>query len=236
MFSTSVCEEIQSYVYYLRDPRDDEVFYVGKGQGNRIFQHVDGNLESPAPSDRLDRIRSIQDSGESVQLRILRHGLSEEEAFEVEASLIDFIGLSNLTNVQGGRQSDSRGLKTPQALIAMYGAEEFRTSEPVMLFNLKRQYYDGIPSGELYEATRKSWKVDKRRIRARKAKYAIAVHDKITREVYEILEWHEVPYNEEIRLAFKGRPASTDVRDRLMNKSIANVKLSAQWTFSYHNC
>ena len=25
------------YVYHLIDPRDDSVFYVGKGQGNRSF-------------------------------------------------------------------------------------------------------------------------------------------------------------------------------------------------------
>ena len=27
------------YVYYLIDPRDNEVFYVGKGQGNRMLEH-----------------------------------------------------------------------------------------------------------------------------------------------------------------------------------------------------
>ena len=29
----------QFYVYVLIDPRDNEVFYVGKGQGERAFQH-----------------------------------------------------------------------------------------------------------------------------------------------------------------------------------------------------
>ncbi len=40
LFSPYVSEQLQSYVYVLRDPRDDVVFYVGKGVGNRVFAHT----------------------------------------------------------------------------------------------------------------------------------------------------------------------------------------------------
>ena len=233
MFSTSVCEEIQSYVYFLRDPRDDEVFYVGKGRGNRIFQHAEGKLESPTLSDKLDRIRAIQDSGESVNLWILRHGLSEEEAFEVEASLIDFIGLSNLTNVQGGRHSTDRGLKTPDELTAMYGAEDFSTSEPVLLFVLNKQYRRDMSPDELYEATRKYWVINEER--RNNAKYAIATYRGITREVYEIFEWDQLPYEGNLRWGFTGQLAPDEVRDRLRGKSIAKyVERGRQWPIIYY--
>ncbi|AHI27618.1 hypothetical protein H845_3717 (plasmid) [Komagataeibacter xylinus E25] len=42
MFSDDVSEQIGYYVYRLVDPRNGETFYVGKGKGNRVFQHAVG--------------------------------------------------------------------------------------------------------------------------------------------------------------------------------------------------
>jgi len=111
MFSQSVIEKIQSYVYFLVDPRSNEVFYVGKGKGNRVFQHAEDALVSEADSDKLGKIREIRAAGKPVQHFILRHGLKDEESLLVEASLIDFIGKGNLTNKQSGHHSDY-GLKS----------------------------------------------------------------------------------------------------------------------------
>jgi hypothetical protein len=38
-FSPGVTRELNWYVYRLIDPRNGETFYVGKRQGDRIFQH-----------------------------------------------------------------------------------------------------------------------------------------------------------------------------------------------------
>lgn len=39
-FTPEVESRLQYYVYALVDPRTDQIFYVGKGVGNRVFQHI----------------------------------------------------------------------------------------------------------------------------------------------------------------------------------------------------
>ena len=44
-FSPFVIEQIGWYVYALQDPRDQKIFYVGKGKGNRIFAHANAAID-----------------------------------------------------------------------------------------------------------------------------------------------------------------------------------------------
>ena len=53
MFSQSVIEQLKYYVFFLRDPRNGQVFYVGKGRGNRIFNHVECALETEYSTDKI---------------------------------------------------------------------------------------------------------------------------------------------------------------------------------------
>ena len=76
MFSQAVIEKLDYYVYFLQDPRTDEVFYVGKGIGNRVFNHLDCAIETDGDTEKLDIIREVIKSGRSIKHYILRHGLS----------------------------------------------------------------------------------------------------------------------------------------------------------------
>ena len=38
-FSPKVQQQLQSYVYIYIDPRDGEIFYIGQGKNNRVFDH-----------------------------------------------------------------------------------------------------------------------------------------------------------------------------------------------------
>lgn len=89
------------YVYELIDPRDDAVFYVGKGQKRRIECH-EAEAAKGKHSRKCDRIREIWGAGHSITKHIVSRHSDENEALEAEASRIADIGLANLTNVFPG--------------------------------------------------------------------------------------------------------------------------------------
>ena len=47
MFSSEVIRKIGYYVYLLTDPITNEIFYVGKGKGNRVFSHLKDQNNNP---------------------------------------------------------------------------------------------------------------------------------------------------------------------------------------------
>lgn len=234
MFSQSVIEQLKYYVYFLRDPRDGKVFYVGKGKGNRIFNHAECALESESSSDKLDTIRSILSAGYKVEHYVLRHGLEEAAAFEVEAALIDFIGLTNLSNSQGGQYSSDFGIKTTDEIIAMYSAAPLDTSLPIVLININRKYYREITQEELYDATREAWVIGSKRD---SATYAVATYRGLTREVYKIQSWYPVDIEGKERWGFIGELASEAVREQLRYKAISSYfPQGAANPIKYLNC
>ena len=64
-FPAEVALRLKTYVYRLIDPRNGETFYVGKGQGDRVFSHIRGEekLEGDELDNKLKRIREIRVAG-----------------------------------------------------------------------------------------------------------------------------------------------------------------------------
>ena len=235
MFSQSVIEKLQYYVYFLQDPRNEEVFYVGKGTGNRVFQHLNCAVETDRETEKLDRIREIVSSGLVVKHQILRHGLPEVAAFEIEASIIDFVGMTRLTNFQSGHYSSDFGIKTAEEISAMCEAQELSTDIPaLLLININKLYHRDITDEELYDATRMSWVLGKRRELAR---YAIATYRGLTREIYEIEGWFSISVNGKTRWGFNGKVAEEPIRTQFRYKSINSYfEKGAANPIKYLNC
>ncbi len=214
-FSQAVCERIGYYVYILKDPRDGKIFYVGKGQGNRIFQHLRCALESSTENDKYNLIRLIFNDSKSVEHFILRHGLEEKLALEIESAVIDLFGIENLTNTVKGHDTWERGLKTVDEVLQYYDANAITFVEPCIIININRLYTRSMTAQQLYDATRASWIVGTKRDRA---KYAIASFRGLVREVYEIEKWQ--PNGG--RWEFVGKIAEDKIRDKYLNQSLEN--------------
>lgn len=186
------------YVYYLEDPRDRSIFYVGKGQGERVFQHMkeaESYLgQDCAPTEKLDRIRSILAEGTKPQHVILRCGLSEEESLEVEAAMIDLLGIENLTNMVRGTgtergKRDAERFYAPSRKVKTHNLDfvcqdECNIDQPVILFRMNQLFNESLTTEQLYDATRGIWRIN--RNRASIALYGMAVSKGLVREVYEI--------------------------------------------------
>jgi hypothetical protein len=218
--SQATIERLGYYVYLLIDPRNNRIFYVGKGKGNRINQHLLVALNNHThETKKINKIRDIQNAGLEVKLDILRHGLNEDVAFEIESSIIDTIGKENLTNSVLGQDSEDRGRMNLEELKIKYEAHEAAINDPMILINLNNQFRRGMSEKKLYESTRKSWRINIKR--ATKYKLACAVYRGIIREVYSIHPaWLPAP-NSKTRHMFQGKVAPAQIRDKYVNKSVS---------------
>lgn len=89
------------YVYALKDPRSSPAlpFYIGKGTGNRAWDHTLRVDQTP----KGRRIADIQAVGQVVITTVLANDLTEVQALKLEAELIAAFG----TVANGGMLTNS---------------------------------------------------------------------------------------------------------------------------------
>jgi uncharacterized protein len=184
--SASVKNKLKHYVYLLVDPSTNIPFYVGKGQNNRVQSHIraNGNL----PKDR--KIRELCKTGRAPILEILRYGLNNDQAMEVEAATIDVLGKDKLYNRVRGHGT-SRGRRQLEAIVNALNEvpAEFRKSDKLLLVNVAKNFRQELSDQELYDFTRSAWRVSQRR--REEVKYALAVYQRVIHAVYEIKAWFQ---------------------------------------------
>lgn len=222
---TEVAERLGPfYVYLLIDSRTDEPLYVGKGTRQRLLSHgIEAeHLSVDADHQKLRRIKELRDAGLKPAMDIVRWGLDEDTAPNVEAALIDC--LPGLTNKVRGVGTDV-GRMPLRELVSRFGAEPLSEAceTPALLITLShwvdqedlvipgkmgRGYRPGRTDRELYDATRAWWKVSPQSAKRRGVSHAVPVFDGVTRAVYEITDWFQdaaMPG----RWAFNGNPLTS---------------------------
>jgi hypothetical protein len=239
MFDEKTIQYLKSYVYLLINPATKEPFYVGKGKGNRVFNHVNCALDKAFESDKYDEIRNIQSQGLKVEHLIIRHGLQDKTAFEIESALLDtFKYIPKLKsfirgNIQGGVNSIEKGLMSSEEIIRLYNAEplnEIRSD--AVIININGSYKRGAQGDAIYNATKGVWKMDGHRLNS--INYVLSEYRGLIVEVFEIEQWlpEKRPYGPTAKRAgqfyegykFEGKIASDEIRNIYINKSIAHKK------------
>ena len=221
-FSPTTLERLRYYVYCLLDPRDNKIFYVGKGKENRVFSHLRGDIENSSENEKVSLIKEIIQEGKQVEHFIIRHDIDEKTAFEIESTIIDlltfqkFEHLSTITNIMSGHASWDRGIKTVHEIEALYAAEpldENDITHKIMIININRTYRPGV---DPYEATRKYWRINI--IKAKQVEYVLSEFRGIIRAIYKPIEW--IKHNESNRYYFKGEEVdSIEITQKYLNKA-----------------
>ena len=186
-----VAARLGYYVYAYVDPRNSEIFYVGKGCRSRALAHLDEAGESA----KVRRIAELKSLNIQPQIDILAHGVTDEEtALRIEAAVIDALWPEKILAIEKRLtkkvhgQTHGLGRETLGELEFRYAAKPVAIAEPVLLIRINKLYRPGMNAEALYEATRGVWTCG---IRREKARYAFAVYQGVIREVYEIEAWHK---------------------------------------------
>ena len=80
------------YVYYLVNPETGIPFYVGKGKGNRCYQHFKDTLEKSRNKRLTGHIKKLREQGiEPIAIKF-KENLIEEDAYNLEEEKIKEFG------------------------------------------------------------------------------------------------------------------------------------------------
>ena len=198
LFSEKAVEQLNGfYVYALIDPRNNQVFYIGKGIGNRVFSHEIESGKSPkSEKAKLKRIQEIEAAGFDVKRIIVNWSMTESEAFAAEAALINmlsFLSADMLTNAVAGHHVHEA--MTVEDFDLLYGAEHLKQEDiqhSIMVIKINKLYRKGMNPKELYDIVRGNWRASMASIQKRNVEYVFGVYNQLIVAVYKPDEWHYV--------------------------------------------
>lgn len=153
-------------MYGLIDPRSKQIFYIGKGTKNRVFEHEKESLGSPDSEKlKLKTIADIKNAGFEVEKIIINSNLTEEEAFAAEALSVD-----EYERINGAAPLEEKDIR-----------------HKILVIKINRLYQRGMDEKVLYDAVRGVWRVSKEKVRT--VEYVFGVYNSLIVAVYKPSEW-----------------------------------------------
>lgn len=191
--------------FYIGKGRDNRAFAhlndCLKKRGEDIPEgQIDSDPNDCGETAKIAKINEILDRGKEPRIDILAHGLSENEAFAVETAMIDCFR-PYLTNKQSGMESEDKGRITLEELklranaVPLSDEEKKELEGKTLLLNINQKYGEALErhkneSGytpsyeEIYEMTRRAWKLNTDRLK--KITKVCAVHVGQIVEVFDV--------------------------------------------------
>ena len=245
------------YVYGLIDPRTKKIFYIGKGTGQRVFEHEKESLSSPdSEKHKLKTIAEIKEEGLEVEKIIINCNLSEAEAFAAEAALINafnYVSDIGLTNIVAGHHStEALDVHEFEKINGAIELQENDIRHKLMVIKINRLYQRGIKEDVLYDSVRGVWRASLKRIKT--VDYVLGVYNSLIVAVYKPTKWfvckdakdklprQDIVLNPKtenrvffVDLGFERKEPMDEAETFYLNKSIAGLKLnqSAQNPITY---
>jgi hypothetical protein len=222
-FPPGVTTRLGWYVYLLAEPDSGRPFFVGRGRGDRCFEHVRAARIEPSSNGRdrrakkfpaLDHIRRIETArapapGRQVRVEILRYGMSADEARLVAGATADVLGLPSPPDAAGG----SGRMAAAELGIRLARRAKFKRDHPVVLLQVAPDVSDLD-----YETVRHGWRIGRRWIDPggpRSPGWAVIVAGELVVGVYRIGGWEPSPVQSPPgRPDRQDRPGPPDRRDR----------------------
>lgn len=223
----------QGYYVYALCEEDGTPFYIGKGRGDRVFDHedaaklakdsieADDTLTEEAKNEILnnqtDKIKTIlSQNGNPVKV-IIKWGLSQNEAFMCESSLINMLGymgnkqvhcraLTNLVNGHASKQEKesvadvktrARDVKAFLDECAILERDIDDINYNVAFIKINELYHrcldeNGNPDdSKIRECTRGCWPVGKDKIN-RRIEYIFALYKRRVVGIYHVINVYSV--------------------------------------------
>lgn len=149
------------YVYTYKNPSTNEIFYVGKGSGDRLYRHLAYTLETTYNKRFTTYLLELKAKGLAPTIEKYAEDLEEQEAYSIETSLIKNIGRMGLDD--GGTLMNFLVDNCPPSTLKTLTddeVEEIRKTSP----------YFGMTAYQIWDLTLPPEKVkEKRKARSLKA-------------------------------------------------------------------
>ncbi|MCH5167451.1 MAG: hypothetical protein J1F35_06100 [Erysipelotrichales bacterium] len=191
-FSAITKEVLKYYVYVLIDPRDNYIFYVGEGYGDRVFDHEKEVENNYCPEkEKHRRIKEIQDAGLKIIKMIGPSNLRDQkEAQNVETGILWILKLQGhkLTNIQSGHHENYFKFKTVEEIEYQLATNfmEQDKNDKIIYVNVSRSLdlNKTYTEDEYKELFLGDWIIDKYNLE--KANKLCVCYNGIIRKVYSI--------------------------------------------------